>query len=332
MNTKTVIGVTMGCPVSIGPEIILKCFKEIHKLPDVTPVVLGDLPLLKRCTADIGIDIDIQPWSPGETIVEGTIPVYELSSLSADELRWGSPTPTTGKAMAHYITRGVELTQSGFLDGITTCPIAKSTLNAAGYDYPGHTEMLADLTRSNSYGMMMAGNKLRVTLVSIHCPFTQIISQLSVDSILATIRITQSTLLNDFGIKHPKIAIAGLNPHAGENGIFGNEEETVITPAITQAQNENINAIGPFPADTVFYKAINSEFDAVVCMYHDQGLTPFKLIHFADGVNVTMGLPIVRTSVDHGTAYDIAGQGIADHTSLIEAINLAATIVKNRTH
>lgn len=332
MNKKPVIGITMGCPVSIGPEIILKCFKEIHKLPDVTPVILGDLPLLKRCTATFGIDMNVQPWIPGDKISENTIPVYEISSLSADDLQWGSPNNTTGKAMAHYITTGVKLIQSTILDGITTCPIAKSTLNAAGYNYPGHTEMLADLTRSSSYGMMMAGSKLRVTLVSIHCPFTQIVSQLSVDSILATIRITQSTLLNDFGIKHPKIAIAGLNPHAGENGIFGKEEETVLSPAITQAQNENINAIGPFPADTVFYKAVNGEFDAVVCMYHDQGLTPFKLIHFADGVNVTMGLPIVRTSVDHGTAYDIAGKGIADHTSLLEAINLATTIVKNRTH
>ena len=263
MNKKPIIGVTMGCPVSIGPEIILKCFKEVHKLPDVSPVVLGDLHLLKRCTSALDIDMDIQPWTPGGNISEETIPVYDLSSFSADDLLWGSPNHTTGKAMAHYITTGVELTQAGILDAITTCTIAKSTLNAAGYNYPGHTEMLAELTKSSSYGMMMAGNKLRVTLVSIHCPFTQIVSQLNVNSILATIRLTHSTLLKDFGIKLPKIAIAGLNPHAGESGIFGNEEETVITPAITQAQNENINAIGPFPADTVFYKAMNGEFDAV---------------------------------------------------------------------
>ena len=242
------------------------------------------------------------------------------------------PRPTTtGIAMAHYIEAGVKFVQQGFIQGITTCPISKSSLNDAGYPFPGHTEMLASLTKSPTFAMMMAGNKLRVTLVTIHCPLRDVANALTKKAIYSMIRTTHQALQIDFAINDPNIAVAGLNPHGGENKLFGNEEEQVIGPAIEIAQTNNINVSGPYPPDTIFFKAAAGEFDAVVCMYHDQGLIPFKLLHFEDGVNITLGLPIVRTSVDHGTAYDIAGKGLASHRSLDEAVRLAAAISRNRS-
>ena len=191
--------------------------------------------------------------------------------------------------------------------------------------------MLASLTKASSFAMMMAGSKLRVTLVTIHCPLREVAHRLTIQAVYSMIRITHQALTIDFAIRSPQIAVAGLNPHGGENRLFGSEEQQVIGPAIEQAQKEHIDVSGPYPPDTLFFKAASGAFDAVVCMYHDQGLIPFKLLHFEDGVNVTLGLPIVRTSVDHGTAYDIAGKGLASHRSLDEAIKLAAFISRNRT-
>jgi 4-hydroxythreonine-4-phosphate dehydrogenase len=224
----------------------------------------------------------------------------------------------------------VQLIRRGVIDGMTTCPISKASLQAAGYVYPGHTEMLAELTGTEHYAMMLAGPRLRVTLVTIHCPLSQVAARLTEEAIIDLIRITYRALRTDFALSRPKIAVAGLNPHAGENGLFGDEETNLIQPAINQALKEGITVEGPFPPDTVFFKAATGLYDAVVCMYHDQGLIPFKLLHFSDGVNVTLGLPLVRTSVDHGTAYDIAGKGLADANSLTAAVNLAATISANR--
>ncbi|EKD38515.1 MAG: hypothetical protein ACD_75C00708G0007, partial [uncultured bacterium] len=200
-----------------------------------------------------------------------------------------------------------------------------------GYSFPGHTEMLASLTGAADFAMMMAGTRLKVTLVTIHRPLREVAAALSIDGILNLIHITHQALMIDFDIARPRIGVAGLNPHAGEGRLFGSEEELVIAPAVARAQAGGMNVQGPYPPDSIFVKAASGAFDAVVCMYHDQGLIPFKLLHFADGVNVTLGLPIVRTSVDHGTAYDIAGKGLASHRSLAEAIALAGTISKNRS-
>jgi 4-hydroxythreonine-4-phosphate dehydrogenase len=216
------------------------------------------------------------------------------------------------------------------LDGMATCPISKKALHEAGYTFPGHTEMLAHLTGSPQPVMMMAGPRLRVTLVTIHCPLAAVPAQINQASVLRLIRVTHQALITDFSIKNPRIAVAGLNPHGGEQGLFGNEEELLIAPAIEMARREGIEAQGPFPPDSVFLKAAAGDYDAVVCMYHDQGLIPFKLLHFSDGVNVTLGLSVVRTSVDHGTAYDIAGRGIADPQSLAASVELAGTIARNR--
>ena len=320
----------MGCPVGIGPEIILKYFKELDFSQSITSIVIGDIGILSHSAKHFGIDIECVSWLPGDPVPAGKVPIFIASKLDPKMHKWGKPDRKTGLAMASYIESGVKLIQNGILDGITTCPIAKIALQQAGYNYPGHTEMLATLTESKNFAMMLAGKNLRVTLATIHCSFAEVVTKLSYQVILELIRITHSSLLNDFGINQPRIAVAGLNPHAGENGIFGKEESEIIAPAVLRAQKDGINALGPFPPDTIFFQAARGKFDSVVCMYHDQGLIPFKLLHFSDGVNITLGLPIVRTSVDHGTAYDIAGKGVADYQSLTAAVNLASEIVKNR--
>jgi 4-hydroxythreonine-4-phosphate dehydrogenase len=327
----------MGCPASIGPEIILKYFSQRPLSRNIYPIVLGDMNVLKKCADDLNYNnIQIIPWTVGASVPtrrENVIPVLPLSTLRNSDIKWGSPNLTTAKAMAHYITTGVEMAQEGILDGITTCPISKFSLNNAGFSFPGHTEMLAELTGSTNYAMMMAGNRLRVTLVTIHCSLASVPSALSKSSIINLIDTTHRALSIDFGIVKPKIAVAALNPHAGENLLFGNEDQEVILPAVEESCEKGLLVEGPFPPDTVFFKAAQGEYDAVVCMYHDQGLIPFKLLHFDDGVNVTLGLPIVRTSVDHGTAYDIAGTGTADPSSLTHAVELAGKISENRkTH
>ena len=330
----SIIGITMGCPASIGPEIILKYFSQELLSTHISPVVLGDITVLKKCADVLGYNnIQIVPWTVGTTLPKrkvNLIPVLSLSNLHDTDIEWGTPNLRTAKAMARYIVEGVKMAQDGILDGITTCPISKYSLNQAGFSFPGHTEMLAELTDSKDYAMMMAGNRLRVTLVTIHCSLASVPKALTKDAIIKLINTTQQALSVDLGIENPKIAVAALNPHAGENLLFGDEEQTTILPAVEECREKGIYVEGPFPPDTVFFKAAQGEYDGVVCMYHDQGLIPFKLLHFDDGVNVTLGLPIVRTSVDHGTAYDIAGTGVADPSSLTHAIELAGTISANR--
>ena len=321
----------MGCPAGIGPEIILRYFAEKEGSSEIQPVVLGDIKVLEKCGKELQLPAPCMPWSPGSPVPESGIPVVQLSALEQKDIVWGFPNMATGLAMAHYIENGVRLAQQDFVQGIVTCPISKSSLNNAGYHFPGHTEMLANLTKSTTFAMMMAGSKLRVTLVTIHCPLREVAKRLTSDAVYNMIRVTHQALKIDFAIKDPNIAVAGLNPHGGETGLFGFEEEEIIGPAIERFRTNNTNISGPYPPDTIFHKAASGAFDAVVCMYHDQGLIPFKLLHFDDGVNITLGLPIVRTSVDHGTAYDIAGKGLASHRSLTEAVKSAAIISRNRS-
>jgi 4-hydroxythreonine-4-phosphate dehydrogenase len=230
--------------------------------------------------------------------------------------------------MVGYITAAVGAAVEGRIDAVATCPINKRAMQKAGFEYTGHTELLAERTRSRDVAMMLAGSRLRVVLATLHTALEKVPASLSKDGVLQKIRITGRSLYERFGIDRPRIAVAGLNPHAGEEGMFGTEEEQMIRPAVEQAEKEGFDASGPYSPDTVFYNAVRGKFDAVVCMYHDQGLIPFKLIHFNDGVNTTLGLPIIRTSVDHGTAYDIAGTGTADPGSLIAAVEMAAEQAK----
>lgn len=322
----TPLGLTLGCPVGIGPELVLKLFTA----PQNDIVVIGDAGVLRRLAVQLGLPANIVAWQLGQDIVPQTIPVYCPPDAVCGPGDWGKPTDATGRAMGRWIEEAARLVQSGVLSGMVTCPITKTALNDGGYHFPGHTEMLAQLCATSDYGMMMAGASLKVTLVTIHTPLSAVASGLTTDLVFATITRTHKALAVDFGCASPRVAVAGLNPHAGEGGMFGDEERLIISPAIRRAQEAGMAVSGPYPPDTVFNKAVGGEFDGVVCMYHDQGLIPFKLLHFSDGVNVTFGLPIVRTSVDHGTAYDIAGKGIADPASLVAACGLARDIVMNR--
>jgi 4-hydroxythreonine-4-phosphate dehydrogenase len=329
------IGITMGCPVGIGPEITLKFLRTRQVEDHFQPIVIGDFGVFSNCARTLGLEVDIIPWQPGDLCKPGAImihqpPYAEEVCLTPGDLIWGRPCRPTGLAMAAAIEATVRLVRSGVFAAMVTCPITKSALQGAGYNFPGHTEMLAALCQTSEYAMMMAGRSLKVTLVTIHQGLATVASALSQDGILRLIELTGRSLTMDFGLPDPRMAVAGLNPHAGEGGLFGDEEGRVIAPAVALARSRGWQVDGPFPPDTVFHKVVSGHYDAVICMYHDQGLIPFKLLHFADGVNVTIGLPIVRTSVDHGTAYDIAGQGKADPASLREAFRMAGEIVRNR--
>ncbi|MDA8162489.1 MAG: 4-hydroxythreonine-4-phosphate dehydrogenase PdxA [Desulfobacteraceae bacterium] len=329
------LGITMGCPAGVGPEIIIKAFAErpdwLSNDPAFHILVLGDERILKKAALAVGTDIPVISLASRVTHTAGAINVYPVSDAPVDEVCWGRPTALTGELSYRYVTRAIELCMADTLSGMVTAPISKLGLRFAGIPYPGHTEMLAEKTGAKRYAMMLAGEGLRVVLVTIHCPLSDVPGSLTTEKIFETISITHASLRRDFGISKPRIAVAALNPHGGEAGLFGHAEEEIISPAIALSRAEGVDATGPFPPDTVFYlAAVKRRFDAVVCQYHDQGLIPFKLLHFKDGVNVTIGLPIVRTSVDHGTAYDIAGSGNADPSSLIASVEMARQIIRNR--
>jgi 4-hydroxythreonine-4-phosphate dehydrogenase len=244
----------------------------------------------------------------------------------------GRPSESCGEVAYRYIKEATELALSGVVDAIATAPINKRVLQLAGYHYPGHTELLAELTRTRECRMMLLGNSLRVVLVTVHLPLMRVSRALTRQRIRVTLELTHQALRRYFGLSRPRLAVAALNPHAGEEEIFGHEEKRIILPAIQEARKRGIQAQGPLPADSLFYRAARGQYDAVVCMYHDQGLIPLKLLHFIGGVALTIGLPFIRTSVDHGTAYDIAGKDKADASSMKEAILLAAQLAQRVEH
>ncbi len=327
------IGITMGCPASIGPEIVLKYHQSSRAGLHMPIVVIGDIGVLEKCMHNLGLDLVLRSWRPGSKVDHAAVNVFEESGIDTGQFTFGCPTPETSRAMATYVERAVMLSRNNEISALVTCAISKLSLNQAGYEFPGHTELLASRTGAKRVAMMLAGSTLRVVPATIHCPLSRVVSLLNREDLTGLIELVAERLQEDFGIVFPRIGVAGLNPHAGETGLFGHEELEIIAPAVAEAQKrfrQTAEITGPYPPDTVFYKARGGRFDAVVAMYHDQGLIPFKLLHFDDGVNVTLGLPIIRTSVDHGTAYDIAGQGIAGISSLNSAILLAQTMAVHR--
>lgn len=315
----------MGDPVGIGPELICLALSHPEIYDVARPLVIGDVQVLetaKLITRSPSLIATVN--SPGAASFKpGCIDVLNSSKIDPANLAWGRPTEKTGRAMEHYIITAIDMALNDDISAMVTCPINKTALKLAESKYHGHTELLADRTGTKEFAMMMAGDQLRVVLVTIHIALNQVPESLTIENIMSTIATTDYSLKERFGIETPKIAVAGLNPHAGESGMFGDEEVRLIEPAVSLSKKNGIDVSGPYPPDTVFLNAMNGQFDAVVCMYHDQGLIPFKMIHFSDGVNTTLGLPIIRTSVDHGTAYDIAGKGVADPGSLIQAIKMA---------
>ncbi|MBW2040237.1 MAG: 4-hydroxythreonine-4-phosphate dehydrogenase PdxA [Deltaproteobacteria bacterium] len=321
-----IIAITMGDPAGIGPEIIVKALVERDIFAKCRPLVLGDEKIfsytIQWMKAPLAIK-RIRGPEEGE-FIPGILNLIVLTDLSLDEVPLGMPQRERGEAAYRYIERGVEMAQAGIVDAMVTAPISKEALNYAGHPFPGHTELLAAMTGAEDYVMMLAGPRLRVALVTIHLPLREVSPSLTIGRVKRTIVTTFQGLMEYFGIRSPKLAVAALNPHAGEGGLFGSEEGEVILPAIEECRREGIKVDGPLPSDSLFFHAAQGGYDAVVSMYHDQGLIPLKLLHFREGVNITLGLPIIRTSVDHGTGYDIAGQGVADPTSLINAIKVAA--------
>ncbi|WP_298436199.1 4-hydroxythreonine-4-phosphate dehydrogenase PdxA [Geobacter sp.] len=325
------IAVTMGDPAGIGPEIIVKALARKTVATACRPLVLGVRGAFERALLVTGVPLDIEPV--GSTLPrewkEGKIYLREVAELGPDDLIAGRPTLAGGEAVFRCIEEAARLCLDGTVQGMATAPINKEALNRAGHHYPGHTELLAELTGTEKYVMMLAGKRLRVALATIHVALSDVPRLVTMERVLDTIRVTHRDVHRYFR-PHPRIAVLSLNPHCGEGGMFGDEELTAIAPAVAAARGEGIDAVGPLSADTLFHFAARGEYDAVVCMYHDQGLIPLKLLHFEDGVNVTLGLPIIRTSVDHGTAYDLAGTGAASELSMCTAIEMAAAMARVR--
>ena len=331
-DTRPIIGLTMGCPCGVGPEVIVKALRNQALHACCRPIVLAAPAALERelqRQADTRRVHLITDPAHAHTDPQA-IDVLPVADLPEDKMVYSQPTAETGRVMAQCIETAADLALSKRIAGLVTAPISKKTLQQAGYAFPGHTEMLAHRTGTSRVVMMLAGTRLRVALVTIHCALRTACDALTTTQIQETIAITHTHLQRDFGLPAPRIAIAGLNPHAGEDGLFGDEEQRIIAPAIEAAAAAGMAASGPYPPDTLFYRAAQHEFDAVVCMYHDQGLIPLKLLHFDDAVNITLGMPIIRTSVDHGTAYDIAGQNRASAASMTAAIRCAVTMAQNR--
>src|SRR5437588_3745196 len=321
------IGITMGDQAGIGPEVVLKAVAEEDVRRACVPVIVGDAQLLAHTarTLDLQCGYDIVRFDerlPDE-ISEPVI--FHLDNIGG-YIEPGIESGTAGKAAAGYIEAAVSLCAAGLIDAIATAPINKRALFLGGYSFPGHTEFLAHLTGAEDYAMGFVAANLRVVLLSTHVPLSEAIRMVQRKRVEKRIRLAHHELRR-WGIERPRLAVAALNPHGAEGGLFGVEEASEMVPAIEACRvADDINVTGPFPADTVFLRASRGEFDAVIACYHDQAMIPVKCLSFGEAVNVTLGLPFIRTSVDHGTAFDIAGKGIAEHSSMVEAIKLAAEL------
>jgi 4-hydroxythreonine-4-phosphate dehydrogenase len=315
--------VTIGDPAGIGPEIIAKTFAEEGFNSENQALVVGDTGILHRATRLLELPLDVNEISQPEDALfqPGSVDVLQVGELPED-LPFGELDGRAGAAAFAYVRRATELALEGSVGAIATAPLNKEAMHLGGFKYPGHTEILAELTGTKDFAMMLQTEELRVIHVSTHVPLREAINRVKKERVLTVIRLARDALAK-IGVDEPKIAVAGLNPHAGENGLFGKEDAERIAPAVAEAREEGIDASGPHPPDTVFARARKGEFDIVVVQYHDQGHIPIKLMGFEGGVNVTVGLPFFRTSVDHGTAFDIAGTGKADHSSMRAAVELA---------
>lgn len=331
MSTKPVIGITMGDAAGIGPEVTVKALARPELADLCHAVVIGDRDRLLAAARICGLDLDLRTvTSPAEAVTgDGGAYVIDLGGVPPD-LPFGELSAIAGDAAYRYIAKAAELALDHSIDAICTAPLNKEALHAAGHNYPGHTEILAALTGVPEVSMLLCSDRLRVIHVTTHVGLIDAVELIHDGLVLRTVERGHRTLV-DAGIPAPRIAVCGINPHAGENGLFGRgEEETKIVPAMKEAVSRGIDAHGPLPADTAFFRAGRGDFDLVVAMYHDQGHAPVKTLGLDVGVNITVGLPVVRTSVDHGTAFDIAGTGEADEASMLEALRQAVTLAPRR--
>jgi len=339
---RPVLGITMGDPAGVGPEIAAKALADREVRENARPLVIGDARVMDAAARVAQVTLAVRAIArPGDAAFAGDrIEVLDLANADPAAFALGRVSAICGRAAYEYIERGVRLAEAGAIEGIVTAPVNKEALAAAGVRHSGHTEILAELTGAKAYAMLLMGKELRVIHVTTHVALRRVPELVTRERVLRTIRLGDRAM-RDLGIGRPRLAVCGLNPHAGEGGLFGDEEQVAIAPAIAEARADGIDATGPYPADTVMSRAAGGEFDCVVAMFHDQGHTPVKALGFRydetrkawtglSGVNVTVGLPILRVSVDHGTAFDRAGTGTANPESMVEAILVAAEMARRR--
>ncbi len=324
---KPIIAITIGDFNGIGPEIALKAATHAATRRVCTPLLVGPLNIFSHVQEKLKIKAKLQkvvfPWKESTVV-----PVHDVGNGLWADIRYGEPSKGAGKSAGVAIEKAVELCVSGKAAAMVTAPSSKESMQLAGYNFPGQTEMIALLSRSTKVAMMLVSSKMRIGLVTIHTPLRTVAEGITKDKIVDKAKIIAASLENNFRISKPKIALLGLNPHAGEHGILGSEENEIVVPAVDEIKEAGILAEGPFPADAFFGKGAFKSFDAILAMYHDQGLIPVKMSSFGTTVNFSAGLNIIRTSPGHGTAFDIAGKGIAEISSMLEAIKLAAQFTK----
>jgi len=307
----------MGDPSGVGPEVTLKSLASPRVKGLANFLVIGDRFVVDRCKIDLGLDLKAD--------------LLDLSNVSKRAFSYGKVSPSLGRASMQYVDAALGFIARRRADALVTAPINKFSVTAAGFkNFQGHTEYLAQNSGIKKFAMLFVGPALKIALVTRHIPLKRVAETLNKDAVYNAISLTYRYLKRYFRLQAPRLGVLGLNPHAGEGGLFGDEEKKVISPAIKTASRSIMNIFGPLPADIAFHDALNNKYDALIAMYHDQALAPFKALHFFDGVNMTLGLPFIRTSPDHGTAFDIAGDGIADPTSMIEAIVLAARLASRK--
>jgi len=328
-HMKPILGITMGDAAGVGPEIIVRALatKSVYEM--CRPIVIGDKKILERAVRLTQVPLRCRAVAKAAEGGNefGVVDVIDLNNLPAD-LPFGQLNPVAGKAAYEYIETAAKLALANEIQAIVTAPINKEAVNQAGYHFPGHTEMLAEFAGEENYGMFLYSEPLKVIHVSTHIALRDACDTLTAKRVEETIELANDTM-KLLGVTAPRVAVAGLNPHCGESGMFGTEDDERIRPAVAAAKGKGIQVQGPIAPDTVFYRAaIKKEFDVVVVMYHDQGHIPLKLLDFHNGVNVTVGLPFIRTSVDHGTAFDIAGKGIADSGSMMAALTVGAKMAQ----
>jgi len=328
---RPILAITMGDAAGSGPEIVVKALAvpEIYEIS--RPIVIGDAATMQEALRITKVPGEIRAINKisEAKFKPGVIDVIDLRNIQLDRLTRGQVNPMAGKAAYEYIKLAVDLALAGECDAIVTSAINKEALNKAGYHYDGHTQILAELCRAKEVAMMLVTGKLRVSHVSTHVSLLRAIERVRPERVLTVLKLTNEAL-KQMGIENPRLAVSGLNPHAGERGLFGDEEQKYIIPAIEEARRQGMNVTGPLPPDSVFLRASQGQFDAAIAMYHDQGHIAVKMLGITEGVNVTLGLPIIRTSVDHGTVFGKAGKGTADPASLIQAIKLAGVMCRHR--
>lgn len=323
------IAISTGDYNGIGPEVLLKCLSKTD-LQKSIPVITGHWDIINYYADRSNLDLPLRLAADLQNLEPGNIYIHNTLKNDWIDIQPGQLSRKAGKCAMAAVDKGISLCLDDACHALVTAPISKEAIHKAGYQVPGHTEFLAEKTNTKDYMMILASGGLRVGLATIHIPVKQIAPLLTENGLIRTLRILHHSLQKDFGIAKPEIAVLGLNPHAGDGGVIGSEEQTIITPALQKVNLNNINAKGPFAADGFFGKQLYKEFDAILAMYHDQGLVPFKTLTFGKGVNFTAGLPIIRTSPDHGTAFDIAGLNRADDASFTQAYNLAIELAGNR--